>query len=257
MKADANLDFCNLYLSWIKQNIDQFKVSDNTFRLTMPFLDRNNDQIEIYITKSNGSYLITDDGATLNDLFLSGFEISKNSKRENILNSIVAAHGVRRTADNELEVECTVDDLPMKKHLLAQCMLKVSDMFYLTRNNVQSLFLDDVQRFLDMHDVRYVPNISITGKSKLTTHYDFVIARSKSSHERLIKVVNNMDRNAAKSIIFSWNDIRETRPNAQAFAFIQNVDKKVPEDAIGALTEYDIRPLLWSEKESYIEELTA
>lgn len=54
MKADANLDFCNLYLSWIKQNIDQFKVSDNTFRLTMPFLDRNNDQIEIYITKSNG-----------------------------------------------------------------------------------------------------------------------------------------------------------------------------------------------------------
>ena len=82
MKADANLDFCNLYLSWIKQNIDQFKVSDNTFRLTMPFLDRNNDQIEIYITKSNGSYLITDDGATLNDLFLSGFEISKNSKRE-------------------------------------------------------------------------------------------------------------------------------------------------------------------------------
>lgn len=122
---------------------------------------------------------------------------------------------------------------------------------------MQSLFLDDVQRFLDMHDVRYVPNISITGKSKLTTHYDFVIAHSKSSHERLIKVVNNMDRNAAKSIIFSWNDIRETRPNAQAFAFIQNVDKKVPEDAIGALTEYDIRPLLWSEKESYIEELTA
>ena len=52
MKADANLDFCNLYLSWIKQNIDQFKVSDNTFRLTMPFLDRNNDQIEIYITKA-------------------------------------------------------------------------------------------------------------------------------------------------------------------------------------------------------------
>ena len=145
----------------------------------------------------------------------------------------------------------------MKKHLLAQCMLKVSDMFYLTRNNVQSLFLDDVQIFVDMHDVRYVPNISITGKSKLTTHYDFVIAHSKSSHERLIKVVNNMDRNAAKSIIFSWNDIRETRPNAQAFAFIQNVDKKVPEDAIGALTEYDIRPLLWSEKESYIEELTA
>ena len=155
MKADANLDFCNLYLSWIKQNIDQFKVSDNTFRLTMPFLD-----------KSNGSYLITDDGATLNDLFLSGFEISKNSKRENILNSIVAAHGVRRTADNELEVECTVDDLPMKKHLLAQCMLKVSDMFYLTRNNVQSLFLDDVQRFLDINFLPKFPQKYITRKIK-------------------------------------------------------------------------------------------
>ena len=62
MKTDTNIDFCSLYLNWIKQNIEQFKVNNNTFRLTLPFLDRNNDEIEIYIIqKDDGTFYITED----------------------------------------------------------------------------------------------------------------------------------------------------------------------------------------------------
>ena len=65
MKAD--IDFGKIYVDWLKQNIDQYRVSEKVFRL------------------------------------------------------------------------------PLKKHMLAQCMLKVSDMFYLSRSNIQAVFLDDVQ----------------------------------------------------------------------------------------------------------------
>lgn len=259
MNKNLDIDFGKIYVDWLKQNIDQYKVNDNTFRMTLPFLDRNNDLIEMYIVdQGDETYLITDDGATISDLQLGGFDISSSDRRKKILESIISSYGVTKTEDDELIVNCTTNDLPLKKHMLAQCMIKVSDMFYLSRNSVQSVFLDDVQKFFDLNDVRYVDNICLTGKSKLTTHYDFAIARSKKSAERLIKVVNNMDLNAARNVIFAWNDTKDMRQQeAKLYTFIQNTDKKVSDDALGALREYGIKIALWTEKDRYIEELTA
>lgn len=104
MKADANIDYCNLYLNWLKENIEQF----------------------------------------------SGFEVGKSDRRKGILDSVTSAHGVTVQNGNELTINCTINDLAMKKHMLAQCMMKVSDMFYLPKPNVQPVFLDDVQGFLDL-----------------------------------------------------------------------------------------------------------
>lgn len=253
------MDFAKIYVDWLQQNIDQFKVNETTFRVTLPFLDRNNDHIEIYIiSRGDGTYTITDDGATIGDLQLSGFDLSASARRQSIFNAIISAHGVTRTEDDELTVHCTNYDLPLKKHMLAQCMVKVSDMFYLSRSNVQSVFLEDVQKFFDQYDVRYIDNICLTGKSKLTTHFDFAIARSKHSAERFIKVVNHMDLNAARNIIFAWNDTKEMRQHeARLYAFIQNTDKKVSDDALGALKEYGISPALWTERDKYVSELIA
>ena len=259
MKTKTDMDFGKIYVDWLKQNIDQYKVNETTYRITLPFLDRNNDHLEMYIIDNgNETYTITDDGATLGDLQLGGFEFSGSTRRKMILESIISAHGVTKTDADELTVNCTVSDFPLKKHMLAQCMIKVGDMFYLSRSNIQSVFLEDVQKFFDLHDVRYVDNICLTGKSKLTTHFDFAIARSHKSAERFIKVVNNMDLNAARNIIFAWNDTRDTRQHeAKLYAFIQNSDKKVSDDAIGALKEYGINPALWTEKDKYVSELTA
>lgn len=257
--ANNNLDFTSLYLNWLRENTEQFRISDNTFRITLPFLDRNNDEIEIYvIIQGDGTYLLTDDAQTLNELDFSGFGISRSERRRKILESVISAYGVDVTDENELIVSCTEADLAVKKHMLAQCMVKVSDMYQLSRPNVQSLFIEDVRSFFDANNVRYVPNINITGKSKLESHYDFAIARSKNAPERLVKVVNNMDLSAAKNIIFAWNDTKEMRDkDSRLITFIYDEDKKASNDALGALTEYGITAALWSTKESYIQELTA
>lgn len=254
-----SIDFCNLYIDWLKENIDQFEVDKNTYRITFPFLDRNNDQIEIYIIReSDNSFYITDDGATLNDLQLSGFDTFSTKRRRDIFGSIISAHGITKTDNNELIVRCTLENLALKKHMLTQCMVKISDMFHLSQSNIQSIFLDDVQNFFDDHDIRYVSNISITGKSKLATHYDFVIAGSKNVSERLIKVVNTLNLTAVRSLIFAWSDTKDMRSkDAKFYTFIQNTDKKVSNDAIGALKEYDICPALWTEKDKYIADLIA
>lgn len=259
VKQQIEKDFGREYIDWLKKNISQYKISDNIYRVILPFLDRNNDYVDIYILdKGNGLYTITDDGYTISDLKLGGFDIGASDKRKSLLDFIVSSYGISRSEHNELMVDCTETDLSVKKHMLAQCMIKVSDMFYLSKANVQSIFLDDVQSFFDKNDIRYVNNIGIIGKSKLTTHYDFAIARSKKSPERLIKVVNNMDLNAARNIIFSWNDIKDMRQEGtKLYTIIQDTDKKISEDAIKAIQEYDINTALWTQRDKYVQELSA
>ena len=126
MKTKVDLDFGKLYIDWLKQNIDQYKVNDTTFRLTLPFLDRNNDLIEMYILDNgNETYSITDDGNTISDLQLCGFDVSVSNRRKTILEAIISSYGVTKTNSDELIVYCTINDLPLKKHMLAQCMVKV------------------------------------------------------------------------------------------------------------------------------------
>lgn len=74
----------------------------------------------------------------------------------------------------------------------------------------------------------------------------------------MIKVVNNMNLDAARNIIFSWNDTKDFRQKGtKLYTFAQNTDKKISEDAVVAIQAYGINTALWSEKEKYIQELSA
>lgn len=252
----SNMDFRKLYLDWLKENIYQHNINDNTYRITLPFLDRNNDFTEFYvIKKGEDRFFLTDDGLTLSDLELSGFNFSNSKRRKTILSSIVLSHGITLTDDNQLCTECTVKDIAYKKHMLAQCMVKVSDMFYLNKSNVQSIFIDDVKDFFDTNNVRYVEDISIVGRSNYVTNYDFVIGKSNKYPERFVRVINNISSTQVKNLVFAWNDMREDRRmNSKLYAFIKNVRDK---NSINALREYNILPAIWDERTKFIEELVA
>jgi hypothetical protein len=129
MNTTNNIDFGKMYLDWLKQNIDQYSVNDHTFRITLPFSNRNNDMVEMYIIdEKNGNFKLTDDGITISDLKLSGFDYSINEKRKVILQSIITAYGVIKTDNDELVIKCTLSDLSLKIHMLAQCIIKISDL---------------------------------------------------------------------------------------------------------------------------------
>lgn len=67
-----------------------------------------------------------------------------------------------------------------------------------------------------------------------------------------------MDLNAARNIIFSQNDTKDMRQQGtKLYTFIQDTDKKISEDAIRAIQEYGINTALWTEKDKYVQELSA
>lgn len=249
--------FKNDYLEWLNKNIDEYKISDNIYRITLPYLNRNNDCTEIYIKIDGENYILTDDGETIDELELSNFNLFSSQKRTDIFNRILVAHGVKKSEDNELYTISTKEELPRKKHMLSQCMIKISDLFYTAKSNVQSLFLEDVQLFLDEKDIRYTPSVSFSGKTGFITNYDFAIPKSKYAPERIIKVVNNIDQQQTNSIIFLWDDTRQEREkNSSLYVFLQDKERKIPTTLLTAMRNYNVVPVTWSTREQYTKELT-
>ena len=245
------------YLSWLKKNMEEFKIDENTYRFTLPYLDRSNDQIEIYIIdKGNGKYRISDDGEVLSSLDLAGLNPVSSDKRNRILNQVLASHGVSRS-ENELYVEAYTNDLQLRKHMLSQCMVKVSDMFYLASPTTKTLFLEDVRCYLDSNEIRYTEDVSFTGISKYSSNYDFVIPPSRRAPERIIKTVNTFNKSQMKNIIFSWNDTKVNRSKESIlYTFIHDV-KDNDVSAIDGLKEYGIQPIEWKERDLYLGQLIA
>ena len=246
------------YYTWLKNLSFLEQLNNDVARISLPFLDRNNDFTEIYIVKrSNNEYLLTDDGMTYSELEFSGFDFTQK-KRVETLKKVANSHGVSIDSNNALFVVSDLDSLPQKKHMLVHCMMKISDMFESRGTSPKSFFIDDIAAFLNENDIRHTESISLIGKSKLPCHFDFVIPPSKAAPERLIRGINRLDTNAAKLLIFNWEDTRDTRNHeSQLYAFVNDVDKDVKPSVISSLKEYSVVPIKWTERSTVVEPLIA
>lgn len=254
MKKECS-DLVASYLSWLK---DKIKVTelDGGCEISTPFLDRHNDHLVIYVEKTPSGLRLTDDKYIISDLEMCGCKLD-TPQRKKMLEVILNGHGVHEQ-DGELFVESSSADFPRKKHALVQAMLQVNDLFAVAKPNVLKMFLDDVGRFLEAHEIRYAPNVDFQGKSGFTHKFDFLIPRSRSNPERIIRAINRPDKNHTTAFLFAWNDVKEVRPEgAVAYAMLNDSEKEVSPDVIGAFRQYNIEPILWSQREQIASELAA
>ena len=112
----------NDYIEWLRQNIS-IKEINSMHEITTPFLDNHNDHIQIYIKKSDSGLILTDNGQTITNLRLSGFEFTQEKRQ--ILISTLKSFGVQ-LIDEELVAKATPENFPQKKHNLIQAILYIS-----------------------------------------------------------------------------------------------------------------------------------
>ncbi len=248
-------DLVNAYIEWLRERI---KVEDikGVCEITTPFLDRHNDHLQIYVKKSDGGLVLTDDGYTISDLRLSGCEFT-TEKRRQMLHSILNGFGIRLIED-ELIVEATLDNFPQKKHNLIQAILSINDLFVMAAPMVAGIFRGDVERYLSLNEIRFTPSVNFTGRSGFIHFFDFVILASKAKPERILRAINRPNRQNVTSLIFSWTDTKEVRaPDSTAYRVLNDLEQPINPDLISALRQYNITPLQWSKRDKYVKELAA
>lgn len=243
------------YINWLKSGI---KIADvgGVCEITTPFLDRHRDYIQIYVKHSGDDLILTDNAYTLTDLRLSGCDIN-TEKRSWILNMALRSFGVQLEED-ELVVRARPDNFAQKKHNLIQAILTVGDMFVLATPIVANIFREDVERYLDEHEIRFTPEIKIAGKSGIIHSFDFVIPASKLRPERIVEAVNNPNKQNTSLFMFSWLDTREMRrAETVAYAILNDKTSKVGQSRLDALHQYGIKGIRWTEIHRHIRELAA
>ena len=247
--------FITEYLKWIKDNtVTKTVEEEKVCSISTPFLDRHNDHLDIYLLKTNENLKLTDNGYTIADLKMSGFEIN-TPKRESILKTALNGFGVKMNGNDELYVDANPQNVGQKKHYLLQAILAVNDMFNLAQETVYSLFKEDVELYFKSNDIFFSKDIKLTGKSGFDHNIDFLIPASKNKPERLIKAINTAKKDTVLSSIMAFNDINQTRETpTKNFVVYNDLEKEVSKDVIGALDNYAVKHIPWSYKELCLTE---
>jgi len=245
------------YYKWLKEKTS-IKPVNGWEEITTPYLDIHNDYLQIYAKFENDGIILSDGGFIISDLNNAGCPIN-TEKRKQLFEMTLRSFGIE-SKKGELTTKANECNFPMKKHNMIQAMLAIHDIFYTSAPTTNTLFSDDVSDWFTINKIRSLPQVKFTGKSGFDYVYDFVIPKSeKNQNERFIRTINTLNNEKAKSLVFSWIDIMENRSsNAKAYAFINdNATVKIQNDAISALKNYNINPVLWSNKEDVLDELAA
>lgn len=241
------------YTDWLTDNIT-LRTVDNVVEITTPFLDRNNDHIQIYLEKIGEHTILTDDGQTINELELGGCNLD-SPKRKDLLTSTLNGFGVN-IKNKDLFVYVTEDTFAHKKHMLIQAILSINDLFYLSSTHTKSFFLEDVTSWLVSKDIRFMPNVQIQGRSGYINTFDIAIPKSKQQQERLIKTINAPNKNNIQAAIMAFFDSRSVRDNFISCAFLNDAEKINSKD-IESLNNYEIKTMFWSKRSEYEKFLVA
>lgn len=257
MTPDALQHRLEDYWSWLRDETELRAVGDGDYvEITTPFLDRHNDYLQIYVRRRDSGWELTDDGYTIHDLEASGCDFS-TEKRAQLLEVTLKRLGVDKDG-YALTVQAGEDDFPQKKHDLVQAMLAVGDLFHTATATVIGLFLEEVGQWLEEHEIRYTESVKFTGASGYDHQFDFVIPGFRDVPERVLQAINRPDRARVERLIMAWQDTRETRPShSEAVAILNDVEQSVPRPSLEALSNYDIRTVLWSERDEHVEALAA
>ena len=241
------------YYQWLKDNTAvREDKGTGWFAVSTPFVGLFNDTIDIFVKKeSETKILLSDDGETIENLFVSGVDVLRSPKRKEYMQKVANNFGIKITPEGEITTVSNGADFARKKHDLISAISSISDMSMLASDKVTSIFAEDVVSYVESLDVYSNPSFLIKGRSGLDFSFDIQITGKKS--ELVIKPFNVLRQNAVERFLFCMGDIKDVREKAtgkelKSLAIINDATEP-PKNLINALEEYGTPTMLWSRRE--------
>lgn len=232
------------YISWLKNEIT-FEKYGEYYEITTPFLDNANDYIQFYIKQEDDQIHFTDDGITLANLSMCG--INMKGQRQKYLEQILRQNGIQNNK-GELTMSAPISEYAQKKHIFIQALLRIDDMFALSKTRVASLFVDDIVKFFDQNDIIYSKDVQFTGKTGFLHTYDFLIPHSKTKPERCCQAINTPSKTNMQNVLFSWIDTRATRKEESQLIVLLNDQSPISKGVAEGFSNYDVHMIEWSKR---------
>lgn len=224
--------------------------------LTTPFLDRHNDYIQVYVSRTRiGGYVVTDDGGSIAELEASGVDITSTKTRSEVFGSILQGFKIRQLSNGALAATATDDDLAERINDLLQAVMAVQDLYVLARRRVARMFYEDVEVFLEQAGAVFAARESVPGKSGYKQRVDFLLPPVNGTPTRILQAVQNPAKTFVEHQIFLIEDVRPALPEMRPYALLNDRDFEIPGETYAAFDQYNIRAVGWSQRETIQREL--
>lgn len=222
------------YAEWIKRESSIIQIG-KWQEITLPLLDSANDYITFYAKTDGANYEFTDDGFTLHSFHEKNISITK--KRDERIKKIAARFGAR-IQDSEI-VLSGHGNRPNALNRFSQTILGVLSIAEANQQRVSEYFSEDVAQLLDQNEIYYTRDITVKGMTGYEQTFDFLFQKSKNHYTRYCQAPNHLDKDSVRQILFSWQDIAQTRSESQLIVIGNDIGGKLNNDAINALKNYN------------------
>lgn len=245
-------ELLNNYHNFLKEKTILIENTNTGWHtISTPFVGLFNDTIELYCQMRDDKIILSDDGQTFHNLELSGIIIARSPKRKDILDRIALNYGVNINAENEIVTEANERNFAQKKHNMLSAISEISDLYYLAKPTVASVFKEDVQNYLEEQSIIYTPHFIAKGSTGLEFTFDFQIAGRKS--EVVLKAFNSLNQLHLSNFLFGWDDIKTTRQKItgkplNGLAIINNFNREIKDEYLDALKNKGADFILWSDR---------
>lgn len=242
------------YSKWLRSQYHVKKLGD-TDEVTTPFLNTIVDNIRIYVKSLNGNQIeLSDDGITLQDLELSGINMSASTRRE-LLSKLKKEFHVHQRADTLL-VQGSIQNFPRLKQNFLLAIIRIDDLANTKHPNVENLFSEEVYDFLDSHDFGGLREHPFNGNSGVTYSTSYVIPARKSKPFRLIDLQSNLSFNQMMCNAYKFEDIQKNAffsSKKLSYTIIFNDQEKHPsKNSLKIANQSDIKLIAWKDKQQLL-----
>lgn len=250
--------FLTQYFDWLKESSSEEELPNGWSVLSVPFLDRHNDYLQIFAAKDNGSITLSDDGEIKRDLKHSGVRLS--GRRREIAEDALKRLGFDPSLveGDELTIQANETDFAENLHHLFLAMLSLDSLGNMTKAAPAETFHENVKGWLDQNRIAAEPDFVVKGRTELQHVFDFYLPPTEKREKSLIlHTLPVPDRLHVGEFIFKVNDTRAELASADSVIAMVN-DRgttSITKELYMALQKSGIRPCRWSRRDEFAPRL--
>lgn len=230
-------------------------------RIRTPYLYPDGDIIDLFYQKTEADEIIlTDLGETLGWLRMQSVSKKRSQKQNQLIDDICQTLGIelfRGMLMVRAKPETLADDLTR----LAQASIRVADLWFTLRGNLQISVIEEVADFLTDNTVRFERREKLIGHSGTSRIIDFHTFSSKRS--AFVNVLSTGNKAATQSrvdtVVASWLDLRSHQAEPRALRFVSLFDDTIDvwsQENFNMLNEFS-EVAYWSRPDEFLELLVA
>lgn len=248
------------YVEWLKQRSTEKELEGGWKALTLPYLDRHNDHLQIFVGEAHGGLRITDEGRTLQDLKQVGCDLRGRSRRRALAEKILKSSGLgpELIDDGEIATTAVNGDFPRKLHGALMSMLALDGLANVSPPNVSTIFEEDVAGWLRSIGAKFEREVQFVGRSGATHEFDFQFPGSQDRPARVLHTIAHPDKMHIQSFTYEVIDTREAM-NGQSPEFYVLLNDLATFNKKQYLTLHanKINPMKWTNRVEHAKKFAA